>query len=188
LKVGYIRVSSQDQNIDRQVKVLEESGTEKLYIDKVSGKNLNCPELKAMIEFVREGDQIIIVSISRLARNTKDFLELMETFNEKHVDVICLKEPIDTTTPQGKMISTIFASMYEMERENIRIRQREGIEAAKENGVRFGRPRKEIDSKFLELYPEWKAKNITGKEFMEAIDMKKNTFYRRVREYEEELM
>ena len=187
MNVGYVRVSSKDQNIERQVKSLREKGVEKLFIDKISGKDTNRPELKSMLEYVREGDTLYFVSISRLARNTKDFLELMDMFKTKSINVICLKESIDTTTPQGKMISTIFASMYELERENIKIRQKEGIKIAKKNGVKFGRPKKEILPDFVRLYPKWKAKEISSKEFMERIEMKPNTFYRRIKEYEDAL-
>lgn len=90
-----------------------------------------------MLSFIREGDVLYIESISRSARNTRDFLELMDTFKSKGVGVICFKEPIDTTTPAGRMMATVFASMYEMERENIMQRQREGIDVAKQRGVKF---------------------------------------------------
>ncbi len=173
------------QNINRQIDALEEIGLDKMFIDKVSGKNADRPELNVLLEFAREGDVLYFDSISRLARNTKDFLHLMETFQEKKVEVVCLKESIDTTTPQGKMISTIFAAMYEMDRENIRINQREGIKSALDRGVQFGRPKVEISEKFKELYPKWKLGEITAVEFMNTIEMKKNTFYRRVKEYEE---
>lgn len=188
MKLGYIRVSSKDQNPDRQIVKLKEHGIEKLYIDKVSGKNTNRPQLKDMLEFVREGDTIYFISISRLARNTKDFLELMEIFKNKKVNVVCLKEPIDTTTPQGKMIATIFASMYEMERENIKERQREGIEIAKAKGVKFGRNKIYITPEFKQLYPKWKRGDITATDFMKKVNMKPNTFYRRVKEYESSII
>lgn len=111
-----------------------------------------------MLEFIREGDTLYFVSISKLSRNTKDFLELMDIFNNKGINVVCIKEPIDTTTAQGKMFATIFASMYEMERENIKQRQKEGIEIAKEKGITFGRPKQEITQEFKQLYPKWKNK------------------------------
>lgn len=140
-----------------------------------------------MLEFIREGDTLYFVSISRLARNTKDFLELMDVFNNKGINVVCIKEPIDITTAQGKMIATIFASMYEMERENIKQRQKEGIEIAKEKGITFGRPKQKITQEFKQLYPKWKTKEITAREFMEKVNMKPNTFYRRVKDYEKKI-
>jgi len=184
MNIGYIRISSSDQKIDRQKSMLENYGIEKFFIDKISGKNTKRPQLNKMLDFIREGDTVYFVSISRLARNTKDFLELMEIFKEKGVNIVCLKEPIDTTTPQGKMIATIFASMYELERENIRERQKEGIEVAKQKGVKFGRPKIKITPEFKKLYPKWKAGEITAREFMRKVNMKPNTFYRRVKDFE----
>ncbi len=183
MKVGYIRVSSKDQKEDRQVKALQ-ARVEKVYIDKLSGKDTNRPQLQELLSFVREGDMVYFESISRLARNTRDFLELMDIFQSKGVSVVCLKEPIDTTTPAGRMMATVFASMYEMERENIRQRQKEGIEIAKEKGVTFGRPKQEITQEFKQLYAKWKANEITARKFMKKVNMKPNTFYRRIKDYE----
>lgn len=186
MKVAYIRVSSKDQNIDRQVKALEEK-VEKVYIDKVSGKDRQRPQLQELLGFVRKGDTVYFESISRLARNTRDFLELMDMFQSKGVSVVCLKEPIDTTTPAGRMMATVFASMYEMERENIKERQREGIEVAKDKGVKFGRPKQEINEDFRAVYDKWKAGEVTATKAMDIVGMKRNTFYRRAKELEEEL-
>lgn len=184
-KVGYIRVSSTDQNVDRQVELLESKyGVERLYIDKASGKDTNRPELQRMMEWIREGDIVHIVSISRLARNTRDFLELMDIFNREGIGVVCDKEPIDTTTPQGKMIATIFASMYEMERENIRQRQAEGIAIAKAQGRHLGRPKAEYPDKWEEVYVKYKNKEITGVKAMELLGLKKTTFYKLKKEWE----
>lgn len=182
MNIGYIRVSSKDQNERRQIEALQ-SKVDKIYLDKLSGKNTNRPQLKEMLEYMRDGDIVYIVSISRLARNTKDFLELMEVFQKKNVSIVCLKEPIDTTTPQGKMIYTIFAAMYEMERENIRGRQKEGIAAAHKQGVKFGRKKIESDQ-FKTVYTKWKGGEITAVKAMEMLNMKRNTFYRRVKELE----
>lgn len=186
-KVGYIRVSSADQNVDRQVELLKNKyGVENLYIDKASGRNTNRPELKRMLDWIREGDTLYIVSISRLARNTRDFLELMERFNNKGIGVVCDKEPIDTTTPQGKMIATIFASMYEMERENIRQRQSEGIAIAKAQGRHLGRPKAIYPKEWEKVYNKYKCKEITGVKAMEMLGLKKTTFYKLKKEWEQE--
>lgn len=184
MKIGYIRVSSKDQNLDRQIEHLKNCGVEKIYQDKTSGKNTDRSGLKEMMEFIREGDIVYIVSISRLARNTLDFLNIMKDLEEKKVCLVCLKEPIDTTTPAGRMMATVFASMYQMERENIKQRQSEGISAAKAKGIKFGRPRQELTEDFKNIYDRWKAKEITGVKAMNLLGMKKNTFYRRVNEYE----
>ncbi|WP_197702844.1 recombinase family protein [Thermoanaerobacterium sp. RBIITD] len=143
MKIGYIRVSSKDQKEEDFEDIVD-----KMYIDKTSRKDTNRPCLQEMLSFIREGDVLYIESISRSARNTRDFLELMDTFKSKGVGVICLKEPIDTTTPSGRMMATVFASMYEMERENIMQRQREGIDVAKQRGVKFGRPKTKIPKDF----------------------------------------
>lgn len=184
MKVGYIRVSSKDQNEDRQVVALKAAGVEKIYQDKISGKDTNRPDLQAMLQYVREGDTIVIESISRLARNTLDFLTLVKALTEKGVDIVSLKEMIDTSTPQGKFMLTVFGALYEMERDMIRQRQQEGIVIALEKGVRFGRPKKEVDDKFMSTYHEWRSKRITAREAMKELGMKPNTFYRRVNEME----
>lgn len=183
MKIGYIRVSSKDQHEDRQVKALQDI-VDKMYIDKTSGKDTNRPCLQEMLSFIREGDILYIESISRLARNTRDFLELMDTFTSKGVSVICLKEPIDTTTPAGRMMATVFASMYQMERENIRQRQREGIEVAKQRGVKFGRPKIKAPKGFENIVIKWKNNKISAVRAMQLLGLKRNTFYRLVREYE----
>ena len=129
MKVGYVRVSTKEQNTARQEILMEQLGVDKVYLEKVSGKNTNRPQLKAMLEFVREGDTVVVESISRFARNTKDLLELIELLQEKKVEVISQKEAIDTTTPTGKFMLTIFGAVSELERSYILQRQREGIEA-----------------------------------------------------------
>lgn len=184
MNIGYVRVSTKDQNEDRQIEALQ-GKVEKMYIDKSTGTNTDRPQLQAMLSFVREGDVVYFESISRLARNTKDFLELMDFFNKKNVAVVCLKEPIDTTTPAGKMVMTIFAAMYEMEWANIRQRQQEGIKIAKAKGVRFGRPKIE-PADFNKVYRRWRAGEIKTKQALRELNMKPNSFYRRVKEFEEQ--
>jgi DNA invertase Pin-like site-specific DNA recombinase len=152
-----------------------------MYVDKATGTNTSRPELQAMLSFAREGDVVYFESISRLARNTRDFLELMDLFKARKVDVVCLKEPIDTTTPAGRMIMTVFAAMYEMEWENIKQRQREGIEVARARGKRFGRPRLTPPG-FGEVYQRWRAGKCRATEAMTELGMTKSSFYRRVME------
>ena len=135
MKIGYIRVSTQEQNTMRQEVLMEQLGVDQIYIDRSSGKNANRPELKTMLEFVRKGDVVIVESISRFARNTKDLLELVEQLSAKGVEFVSQKEAIDTSTPTGKFMLTILA---ELEREYILQRQREGIAIAKEQGKYTG--------------------------------------------------
>lgn len=138
LKVGYIRVSTAEQNTIRQEVLMQTLGVEQIYIDKARGKNTNRPELNRMLEYVRVGDTVIVESISRFARNTRDLLELVERLTAKGVEFISKKEAIDTTTPTGKFMLTIFGAVAELEREYILLRQREGIAIAKEQGKYTG--------------------------------------------------
>lgn len=182
MKIGYIRISTTDQNTARQEALMEELGVEQVYIDRMSGKNTNRPELKRMMSFVREGDTVIVESISRFARNTKDLLELVETLNYKGVEFVSKKEAIDTTTPTGRFMLTVFAAIAELEREFILQRQKEGIAIAKQNGVYKGR--KPIEHpKFKEVVSLWQREEITAVEAMKRLDMKPSTFYRKVKKY-----
>ena len=122
---------------------MQELGVDEVYIDRMSGKNANCPELRRMMEYVRHGDTVIVESISRFARNTRDLLELVERLTEKSVEFVSKKEAIDTTTPTGKLMLTIFGAVAKLEREYILQRQREGIAIAKEQGKYTGRKAKQ---------------------------------------------
>lgn len=186
MKVGYVRVSTVEQNTARQEVLMEELGVEKIYIEKVSGKTQRGREqLEAMLQFVREGDVVVVESISRIARNTKDLLEIVERLREKGVDFTSRKEQIDTDTPAGKFMLTVFGAMAQLEREYILDRQREGIEIARQNGKYQGRKPIAVDGEnFEEVYRRWKAGEIKGVEAMRELDLKPSTFYRRVREYE----
>ena len=139
MKVGYIRVSTQEQNTIRQEVLMQELGAEQVFIDRMSGKNMDRPELKRLLTFVRAGDCVIVESISRFARNTRDLLELIDQLQKKEVSFVSKKEAIDTTTPTGKFMLTVFGAVAELEREYILQRQREGIAIAKANGVYKGR-------------------------------------------------
>ena len=155
MKIGYIRISTTDQNTSRQEVLMQELGVEQVYIDRMSGKNTDRPELKRMLGFVREGDVVIVESISRFARNTKDLLELVEQLTSKQVEFISKKEAIDTTTPTGKFMLTVFGAVAELEREYILQRQKEGIAIAKQKGVYKGR--KPIEHpKFNKIVSLWK--------------------------------
>lgn len=133
MKIGYIRISTADQNTARQEVLMRELGVEQVYIDRVSGKNTDRPELKRMMNFVREGDVVIVESISRFARNTRDLLDLVEQLTGRQVEFVSKKEAIDTTTPTGKFMLTVFGTVAELEREYIL--QRQGIAVAKAAGT-----------------------------------------------------
>ncbi len=184
MKVFYARVSTQEQNEDRQIKTAHDIGADKVFLDKVSGKNIDDREqLKMMLNFVREGDTVICSDISRIARNTKDLLSIVDELKTKKVEFVSLKESIDTTTPQGQFMLTIFAALAELERGVILQRQREGIEIAKEQGKYKGRTPIKIDEKhFKEVCKRWRAKEITAVQAQKELGLKPNTFYSRVKE------
>ena len=186
MKIGYIRCSSSDQNTARQEVLMQELGVEQVYIDRMSGKNTERPELQRMMNYVREGDTVIVESISRFARNTRDLLDLTERLTSAGVEFISKKESVDTTTPQGRFMLTIFGAVAELERESIRQRQAEGIAIAKANGVYKGRKPIDVDDDaFAREYAIWKAGNCTARTAMDRLGLKPNTFYRRVKEYED---
>ena len=180
MKIGYVRVSTEDQNTIRQEVLMKELGADEIFLDKASGKNTNRPELQRMLEYVRQGDTVIVESISRFARNTRDLLELVERLSEKHVEFISKKEAIDTTTPSGKFMLTIFGAVAELEREYILQRQREGIAVAKQQGKYHGR-KPIVHPEFNRVVSLWRNDEITAVEAMRRLDMKPSTFYRKVK-------
>ena len=181
MKIGYIRVSTAQQHTARQEVLMAELGVEKVFIDRLSGKNTDRPELKKMMTFVRSGDCVTVESISRFARNTKDLLELVEQLTAKGVEFISKKEAIDTTTPTGKFMLTIFGAVAELEREYILQRQAEGIAVAKEQGIYKGR-KPIVRPEFENVVSQWRQGSITAVEAMRRLDMKASTFYRKVKE------
>lgn len=195
MKIGYIRVSSGEQQTLRQELIMQELGVEKIYIEKTSGKNANDrTQLNNLLDYIREGDTVVVESISRFARNTKDLLELVEILNNKNVQFISKKEVIDTNTSSGKFMLTIFGAMAELERNYILERQREGIQAMplNEEGKRVslktgkvtGRPKAQYPSNWKDEYKAWKQKRQTAKVTMENLGLKRSTFYKLVKEYE----
>ena len=183
MRVGYVRCSTIEQNEARQLKMMEEQKAEKLFIDKASGKNTDRKAFKEMMVFVRAGDMVIVESISRIARNTRDLLSIVSELTEKQVEFVSLKENIDTTTPQGRFMLTVFGALAELERENILERQREGIAIAKDEGKYKGRKPLEVDETQLkDVCAKWRAGEITATAAMKEVGLKPNTFYRRVKE------
>lgn len=190
MKVGYVRVSTEEQKTTRQEVIMRELGVEKVFPEKVSGKTQRGrEELEKMLQFVREGDVVVVESISRIARNTKDLLDIVERLNEKGVDFTSRKEDIDTNTPSGKFMLTVFGAIAQLEREYILDRQREGIEIARQNGKYKGRKPIAIDGeKFAEVYGRWKSGEVKGVSAMRELGLKPSTFYRRVRDYEAQII
>ena len=183
MKVSYIRCSTIEQNEARQLKMMQEQGAEKLFIDKASGKNTDRAAFKEMMSFVRTGDIVIVESILRIARNTRDLLSIVSELTEKGVEFVSLKESIDTTTPQGRFMLTVFGALAELERESILERQREGIEIAKSDGKYKGRKPVDVDEKlFRTVCKKWRNGEMTATAAMKEVGLKPNTFYRRVKE------
>jgi DNA invertase Pin-like site-specific DNA recombinase len=184
MKVFYARCSTVEQNEARQIQTAKEIGADKVFVDKASGKNTDRPELKKMLDFVREGDTLYCSDFSRLARNTRDLLSIVEQLQAKGVQFISMKEAVDTGTPQGRFMLTVFGAMAELERETILQRQREGIAIAKAQGKYKGRQKTPIDTgRFRAVCARWRAGEITAVKAMELTQLKANTFYRRVKEY-----
>lgn len=195
-RIGYIRVSTQEQNTARQDSMMTDC--DKVFTEKISGKNVNRPELQRMMEYVREGDTVVVESYSRFSRSTKDLLELIEQLNDKGVAFVSLKENVDTSTPQGRLIMTIFSGLAQFEREQLLQRQKEGIAEAKKvddqrrqqglTPVKYqGRKPIDVDQgEFEKQYRAWKDGKQTATATMTALGLKANTFYRRVAEFEKD--
>lgn len=181
--IAYVRVSTEEQNEARQVEALKFYEIDKTFIEKISAKDTNRPQFQAMLDYVREDDVIYIKDFSRIARSTKDLLDIVETFNNKGVKLISLKENLDTTTPTGKLMLTMIGAIYEFERANLLERQREGIAIAKRAGKYKGRKEISLPDNFSEVYPLWKNRRITGIEAMKRLNLKVNTFYKLVKNY-----
>lgn len=184
MKVGYVRVSTLEQNPARQIGIMKSFGVEKTYIDKISGKDTNRPQFNDMLSFLREGDVLYVESFSRLSRSTKDLLATVATLTDRGVNLISDKEKVDTTTPQGRFMLTVFAALSELERENILERQREGIEIAKVEGKYKGRKPIQASDRFFTVAKSWAAGNLALKDAIEESGMSSATFFRKCKQYE----
>ena len=182
MKVAYERVSTTGQSTLRQEVMMQEHQIEKVFSEKISGKDRNRPELSKMLDFVREGDTVVIESISRLARSTRDFLNILDELEKKHVALVSMKEQIDTATPTGRFLVSVFAALAQLEREQILTRQQEGIRAQKASGTYTGgRPRTKINKKLFDtVVLRWKSGEITAVQAMNELKLTKTTFYRMV--------
>lgn len=185
----YIRVSSKDQNTIRQETKAKEHNIpiNNVRIEKVSGKSIaERPVLIDLMEKLELGDKLIVDSISRFARNTKDLLELVEKLNKKGVHFISLKEQIDTTTPTGMFMLTIFGAVAQLEREYTKERQAEGIREAVKEGKYKGRKPIDYPKNWEKYYKQWKENVINATDMMKILDLKRTTFYKLVKQYEEQ--
>lgn len=185
MNIAYVRVSTVEQNEERQREGLKPHGIDKWFVEKVSAKDTARPKLEAMLDFAREGDTIYVHDLSRLARNTKDLLELVERLQQKGIDLHSNKEHIDTSTATGKLMLTMIGAIAEFERQNLLERQREGIALAKAKGVYKGRKKIGFPSRWQEVFAQWKKREITGLQAMHQLGLKRDTFYRMVAEWEQ---
>ena len=181
--LGYVRVSTVEQNESRQIETMKSYNVEKIFSEKVSAKNTDRPKLKELIEFAREGDTIVIDSFSRLARNTRDLLELVEYFTTKGIHLISSKEQIDTSTPTGRLLLTVCAAISTFERECILERQAEGIALAKEKGIYKGRNPVKIEN-FAEHYARWKNREVNKSDLLKILGISRPTLNKLFTEYE----
>lgn len=182
MKIGYVRVSTIEQNEARQMEQMKKYEVEKIYIEKISGKDIDRrPELKKMLDFAREGDTIYIHEFSRLARSTKDLLDIVELLDTKKVNLVSFKESIDSSTATGKLMLTMIGAINEFERMNLLERQKEGILIAKSLGKYKGRKPIPLPSNWNDVYPIWKTREINGTQARELLKLKKNTFYKFVK-------
>lgn len=184
MNIAYVRVSTVEQNEGRQLEGLKKYDIDKWFIEKVSGKDTNRPELKKMIDYAREGDTVFVWDFSRLARSTKDLLELVEQFKNNKVHLRSIKENLDTSTPTGKLMLTMIGAINEFERANLLERQREGIALAKASGKYKGRKKIGFPEGWEDTYRQWKNREITGTKAMEILNLKRNTFYKLIKEFE----
>ena len=181
--VGYVRVSTIEQNEDRQLVTMEKYNVEKVFSEKVSAKDTNREELNKMLDFVREGDTVVIHDFSRLARSTKDLLEIVELLEDKKVTLISSKENIDSSTPTGKLMLTMIGAINEFERANLLERQREGIAIAKAKGLYKGRKEIKIDN-FEEYYNRYKNREFNKTQLAKELGVSRPTLDKLIKDYE----
>lgn len=175
--VGYVRVSTVEQNEGRQVAALKPYQIEKWFVDKASGKNTDRPQFRQMLEYIREGDTVYVEDFSRLSRSVADLLKILESFKAKGIRLVSLKENTDTNTPTGKLFITIVAAINEFERANILERQAEGIALAKQKGIYKGRKRVQKPPQWDEVFRAYQTRQMTAAEAMKRLNLKRNTFY-----------
>lgn len=191
---GYIRVSTKEQNTDRQFLALQEVGVteENIFTDKISGKNFERPKYRQMLRKLQPGDTLMVLSIDRLGRNYDEIIEQWRVITkEKQVDIVVLDMPLlDTRQKEKDLTGTFIADLVlqilsyvaETERENIRKRQAEGIAAAKEKGVHLGRKKKELPANFTEVVQEWRNKQCSLDEALQKLHVSRSYFYLKIKE------
>lgn len=184
MNIAYVRVSTIEQNESRQVEGLRKYNIDEWFTEKVAAKNPNRPKLQEVIKFARKGDTIYIHSLDRVARSTKDLLDIVEHLQIRGIHLVSSKESIDTNTATGKLMLTMIGTINTFERENMLERQREGIAIAKENGAYKGRKVINYPSNWFEIYSQYKTRELTGTKAMNILGLKRNTFYKLIKKHE----
>ena len=182
MHVAYIRVSTLEQNEDRQLEAMKRYPIEKFFTEKISAKDMNRPELQKMLEFVREGDVVHIHDFSRLARSTKDLLEIVELPKKKGVALVSNKENIDTSTPTGRLMLTMIGAINEFERCNLLERQREGIAIAKAQGKFKGRKEVKADD-FNAQYQRYLNRELNKAQLAKTLGISRPTLDKLIRQH-----
>jgi len=177
---GYARVSTEGQNLERQIDALEKYGVDYIYNEKITGTKRERPELMKLLERITEGDTIVIESLSRLGRSTKDLIEITEFIQSKGVNLVSLKEAIDTNTSTGKLLFTLMSAIAQFERDVIADRTKEGLKAARARGRMGGRPRI-ADANVKKAIRLYNTKEYSLKEIEEMTGVKRSTMYRRIK-------
>lgn len=184
MKIGYARVSTKDQNLDLQIDALKREGCEKIYMEKASGAKTDRPELQKLLSEVRQGDIIIVWKLDRLGRSLKHLLDIVTDLIKNNIDIKSLNDNIDTSTPQGRLIFNIFASLSEFEKDLIKERTNAGLAAARARGRIGGRPRglsREAEAIACAAETLYKERILTVKQITERLGICKNTLYRYLR-------
>ncbi len=184
MNVAYVRVSTIEQNPERQIKALESYKIDKWFSEKISGKNTDRPKLKEMLNFVREGDTVYVLDWSRLSRSASDLLKLIEKLASKNVKLVSLKERFDTSSPTGKLMLGLIALINEFERSNLLERQREGVEIAQHQGKYKGRKPNQYNEEQLKvIMTDIANKTITVTEAAKQLGVTRATVYNILRQH-----
>lgn len=182
--IGYVRVSTIEQNADRQMEGLKKYNIDKWFTENASAKDTKRPELQLMLDYVREGDTVYVHEFSRLARNTKNLLEITEYLDSKGVHLVSNHEHIDTSTPTGRLMLTMIGAIATFERENLLERQGEGIAAAKKKGKYKGRRPIQIDSeRFKNAYDRYMRRDMNKAQMAKELGISRPTLDKMMKEY-----
>ena len=186
MKIGYVRVSTVEQHEDRQLAAIKQWGAEKIFIDKMSGKNMDRDGLRNMMDFIREGDSLCVLELSRLGRSLPDLIKITDDLQKKKVSLVVLKENIDTSTPTGRMIFYMLAVIAQFERETILERQREGIEQAKLRHVYKGRQKRILPDNFEDYYKQWLSREISRSQIARDLKISQPVLISLMNQYEKD--